>query len=300
MAGRRPHTAGAARPSPSLTGALRGLKAAVAAAVEIGRLPPADHRPWPPPDDPWIMKQTWRNLLFAHWPLPARVLRPLVPAGLQLETFEAQAWLGITPFVLTGLRPRAAPAIPGVSEFPEINVRTYVTAGGKPGVFFFSLDAGSMLAVTGARLVYSLPYFRAMFALRTGARDSIVYGSRRTHRGAPRAEFSAEYRPTGEPSHARKGTLAHWLTERYCLYAVDRRGGLHRAEIHHPPWLLQPAEARIQRNTMTQGLGIELPDVPPLLHFSKHLDVHVWAPHSLRATPARRRPPAARTGTALA
>src|SRR5687768_2598911 len=129
MAGRRARTNAAARRSPSLARAVRGLASVVATAAEIGRLPPADHRPWPPPAGPWVMKQTWTNLLFAHWPLPPRVLRPLVPAGLQLETFESQAWVGITPFVLTGLRPRSMPAVPGVSEFPEINVRTYVTAG---------------------------------------------------------------------------------------------------------------------------------------------------------------------------
>jgi hypothetical protein len=246
------------------------------------------------------MAQTWRNLLFAHWPVERRALRPLVPAGLTLQTFDGQAWLGITPFVLTGLRPRALPALPGVSQFPEINVRTYVTTDGKPGVFFFSLDAGSALAVTGARAGYSLPYFRARFRVRAGARGSIVYSSRRVHRGAARAEFSAEYRPTGEPSAAAAGALAHWLTERYCLYAVDQRGRLHRAEIHHPPWPLQPAEAEITRNTMTTGLGFDLPAVEPLLHFSRRLDVHVWPPEPVGSTRGGRSMPSAHTGTAIA
>ena len=204
--------------------------------------------------------------------------------------FEGQAWVGITPFVLSGLRPRAAPAIPGLSRFPEINVRTYVTTGGKPGVFFFSLDAGSGLAVMGARALYSLPYFRARFTVRAGAGGSIVYSSRRIHRAQAPAEFSAEYRPTGEAVAAGVGTLAHWLTERYCLYAIDRRRGLHRAEIDHPPWPLQPAEAEIRRNTMTDGLGLPLPDVAPLLHFARRLDVHIWRPDSISA----------RSGTALA
>jgi uncharacterized protein YqjF (DUF2071 family) len=243
------------------------------------------------------MAQTWRNLLFAHWPVPPRALRPLIPAGLTLQMLDGQAWLGITPFVLTGLRPRAMPALPGVSEFPEINVRTYVTAGGKPGVFFLSLDAGSALAVTGARAAYSLPYFRARFTVRAGARGSIVYSSRRVHRGAARAEFSAEYRPTGAVAAAAAGTLAHWLTERYCLYAVDRRGGLHRAEIHHPPWPLQRAEAEITRNTMTAGLGFEVPDVEPLLHFARRLDVHVWPPESIGSPRRRRSMLTARTGS---
>jgi uncharacterized protein YqjF (DUF2071 family) len=246
------------------------------------------------------MAQTWRSLLFLHWPLSARVLRPLIPPGLTLQSFDGHAWVGITPFIVTGLRPRATPALPGVSQFPELNVRTYVTAGGKPGVFFFSLDAASALAVMGARAAYSLPYFRARMSVRPAPRGGFVYSSRRSHRGAARAEFLGEYRPTAEVELARAGTLTHWLTERYCLYAVDRRGGLHRAEIHHPPWPLQPAEAEIRRNTMTDGLGFDLPDVAPLLHFARKVDVHVWAPQSLRDVPARRPPTTVRSGTALA
>lgn len=238
-------------------------------------LPPADHRPWPLPSRPWIMRQTWQDLLFAHWPLPASALHRLIPAGLTLQTFEDRAWVAITPFVLTGLRARGLPAIPGVSSFPKINVRTYVTARGGPGVFFFSLDAGSTLAVLAARALYRLPYFRAEFTVTAGG-DSVVYASRRTHRGAPPAEFTAEYRARGEAHAPRPGTLEHWLTERYCLYSVDRRGRLYRAEIHHAPWPLRPAEAEIRRNTMTAGLGFGLPDEPPRLHFAAQLDVHVW------------------------
>lgn len=300
MAGRTPRLSGAARRSPTLAGAARRFASAVARAAEVGALPPAGHRPWPLPPGPWIMAQTWRNLMFAHWPVAAGAVRPLVPAGLVLQTFEGRAWVGITPFVLTGLRPRATPAIPVVSRFAEINVRTYVTAGGKPGVFFFSLDAGSALAVAAARALYFLPYFRARFTVRAGASGSIEYSSRRTHLGAPRAEFSAEYRPTGEVAAPVDGTLDAWLTERYCLYAVDRRGRLHRAEIHHAPWPLQPAEAEIRRNTMTAGLGFDLPDVAPLLHFARRLDVHVWPPAAVDATRRRGSQPAAGTGMVIA
>jgi uncharacterized protein YqjF (DUF2071 family) len=229
------------------------------------------------------MHQTWRDLLFAHWPVPDRALHPLVPAGLRLQMFEGQAWVGITSFVLTGLRPRALPAIPGLSRFPEINVRTYETVGDeKPGVFFFSLDAGSTLAVLAARALYSLPYFRARFEVRAD-RGGIVYASRRTARRALPAEFRAVYRPTGEAATACPGTLAHWLTERYRLYAVDRHGGLRHAEIDHAPWPLQPAEAEIQRNTMTAGLGFELPEAAPLVHFAARVDVRVGPPAAVPA-----------------
>jgi uncharacterized protein YqjF (DUF2071 family) len=233
------------------------------------------------------MAQTWRNLLFAHWPVPEHPLRRHIPPELELQTFEGQPWLSVTPFVLTGLRPRALPALPGLSRFPELNVRTYVTAGGKPGVFFFSLDAASRLAVYAARRLYSLPYFRARITVQT-THERIVYSSRRTDRRAPPAMFSAVYRPTGEAAIATSGTLAHWLTERYCLYAVDRLGGLHRAEIHHAPWRLQPAEAEILLNTMTTGLGFDLPSVAPLVHFTSRLDVCVWSPEPIAAgSPSR-------------
>jgi uncharacterized protein len=247
--------------------------------VSPGLAPPPD-RSWPRPTRPWVMVQTWRDLLFAHWPLAADTLRGLLPPGLALDTFEGQAWLAVTPFVVTGLKPRGLPALPGVSEFPEVNVRTYVTAGGKPGVFFFSLDAASALAVLGARVTYSLPYFRARMSVNVRG-GSVAYATRRTHRGAPAAELHAEYRPTGPVAYSTPGSLAAWLTERYCLYAVDRRGGLHRAEIDHPRWPLQPAEADIRLNTMTTWLGVELPDVAPLLHFSARLDVRIWLTESL-------------------
>lgn len=254
----------------------------LADVLEIGVLPPAAHRPWPLPRGPWIMAQTWERLLFAHWPVPGETLRPLVPRGLELQTFEGRAWLGVTPFILRALRPRGVPSIPGLAPFPELNVRTYVTADDRPGVFFFSLDAGSALAVAGARAVYSLPYFRAQFSV-TSNGSGVTYRSRRSHRGAAEAEFSAAYRPIGSAVSPAPGTLAHWLTERYCLYAVTRRGRLRRAEIHHLPWLLKGADAVIHVNTMTRGLGFDLPRSAPMLHYAEHLDVHVWPPVTLGA-----------------
>lgn len=268
----------------NLLGLLGRLLAKGAAIADSSQLPPAEHRPWPPPTSPWIMKQTWNNLLFAHWPVRQETVQPLIPVGLTLEKFEGDAWIGITPFTITRLRARGLPAIPKLSAFPEINVRTYVTAGGKPGVFFFSLDAGSRAAVAAARAVYSLPYFNAKFQVRSQA-DGITYSSRRVERTAPPAAFQARYRPLDPPSIARPGTLDHWLTERYCLYAVDRRGGLTRAEIHHRAWPLQRAEAPVLQNRMTTGLGFDLPPIAGILHFAAQLDVYVWPPDSVTTKP---------------
>ena len=233
------------------------------------------HRPWPVPDRPWVMHMAWLDLLFMHWPLPPEMLRPLIPGGLELDTFEGQAWLGVVPFYMSNTRPRGVPPLPWLSAFAELNVRTYVTVSGKPGVWFFSLDAANPVAVRGARWSFSLPYFDARMSIERQG-ETIHYRSRRTHRGAPPAEFVGQYRPTGEAYRSLPGTLEHWLTERYCLYSQDRRGRLWRGEIHHLPWPLQPAEAEVATNTMTAPIGIQLPDVPPLLHFVRRIDVVGW------------------------
>jgi uncharacterized protein len=217
------------------------------------------------------MGQTWDELLFAHWRAPADALRSHLPEGLELDLFEDEAWIGITPFRVTGLRARGLPPLPLISSFLEVNTRTYVTAGGKPGIWFFSLDAESDLAVAAARRVYKLPYFRA--DMRADWRDGrLRYES--TRRGGRRAALRVVYRPIGDVIDADPGSLAHFLTERYCLYTEDA-GRLKRAEIHHEPWPLQPAEAEIEETTMPPS-GIELPDEAPLLHFSARQDVVIW------------------------
>ena len=224
------------------------------------------------------MAQTWYDLLFAHWPVPVEALRPLIPAGLELDTYEGRAWLAVVPFGMRGIYLRRLPLrTPLYSRFLELNVRTYVTAGGKAGVWFFSLDAANPGAVAVARRWYHLPYYFARMSLRRADGGWIEYASRRVHPGAPGARFAGRYRPVGEPYRAEAGSLEHWLTERHCLYAADRRGRLYRGDIDHAPWPLQPAEAEIRVNTMARPHGIALPDTAPLLHFARRLDVRAWA-----------------------
>jgi uncharacterized protein YqjF (DUF2071 family) len=223
------------------------------------------------------MAQSWHELLFAHWPVAAAALRPLIPARLALDTFEGQCWLGVIPFRMSGVRLRGTPALPGLSAFPELNVRTYIVHGGKPGVWFFSLDAGNAAAVAVARAWFHLPYFRARMASEERS-GWFEYGSERAHPEAPAAGLRARYRPRGAEWEAQPGTIAHWLTERYCLYAADARGGIYRGEIHHPPWKLRDAEAQFESNTMAAALGVELPGTQPVLYFSAGQDVRVWAP----------------------
>ncbi len=224
------------------------------------------------------MRQEWNRLLFAHWAIDPEKLRPLVPSVLPLDVREGRCWVAVTPFYLSGLRARGLPPIPGTSSFPELNVRTYVRLDSKPGVFFFSLDAGSVSAVMGARLFYALPYFYAHMRVRYGA-ESVQYVCSRRHMGTV-AEFNGDYAPAGSVSNAAPGSLEEFLAERYCLYAVQGRR-LYRAEIHHVPWPLQPAKAMIATNTMALAAGIELPNEPPLLHFAHKLEVLVWTPERL-------------------
>ena len=139
------------------------------------------HRPWPPPSTPWVLFMRWNHLAFLHWPVPIASLRPHVPSELELDTHQDQAWLGITPFQMARVRLRIGPPIPGLSTFPELNVRTYVSHGGKPGIWFFSLDAGSRLAVRAARFVYGLPYFRASMSM--GHEGETIYFRRRRRHG---------------------------------------------------------------------------------------------------------------------
>jgi len=225
-----------------------------------------EHRPWPLPDEPWASAQTWVDLAFLHWRVDADELRLLVPGSVDVQTFGGTAWLGIVPFVLTGLRVRGLPPLPRLSTFPELNVRTYVTHGDRPGVWFFTLDAGSTWFVEAAKRLYRLPYQHARMRYER-TEDHVQFESSRAG-----GTFSGRYRGEGNLFHAVTGSLEEFLTERYCLYTEDG-GRLYRAEIHHPPWELQRGEATIDLNTIAP---LPLPDAQPHVLFSPRQDVVVW------------------------
>lgn len=220
------------------------------------------------------MKQTWHDLLFAHWPVPRDRLRQLVPAQLEPDQFGGKCWLGVVPFRMSGIRARGTPPLPGLSRFPELNVRTYVTHGGKPGVYFFSLDAANLPAVWAARKFYHLPYFHA--EMQCEDRDgNILYSSRRLK---STAELRGSYRPTAEARVREKGSLEHWLTERYCLYTTHQ-DNVYRGEIHHQPWPLQDAEADLKINTVASAAGVSLSGPAPSMLFARRLEVLIWPLH---------------------
>ena len=232
-----------------------------------------DHRPFPIPDRPWIMTMSWEKLLFAHYRVDAEKLRALVPPGLELHLFEGEAWLGIVPFDMRRVGPRGLNWLPWLSHFPELNVRTYVVRDGLPGVYFFSLDAANWAAVIAARVGFHLPYFWAAIRWhQDGLR--IHYNSRR--RIGSTANFEAQYAPTSDPYLAKRGTLEHFLTERYCLYATDRRGSVYRGHVHHAPWPLQTAEAALDPRSLISGLDLDIADDEPLLHYAERIDVVAW------------------------
>jgi uncharacterized protein YqjF (DUF2071 family) len=233
-------------------------------------------RPWDFPERNWAITFDWYDLLFLHWSVPAKSLRPFIPDAVEIDTYDGQAWLGVVPFRMAGVRPRRLPAVPWISNFLELNLRTYVIAEEKPGVWFFSLDAENPVGVRLARAFFHLPYFDAQMSL-TNQGDRIEFRSVRTHRGVKAGQFLASYHPTGKVFSPDQGSLEYWLTARYCLYAYSMKKELWRGEIHHLPWPLQPAEAQIIKNSLFQLIGLPEPEASPHMLFSKKISVVAWS-----------------------
>lgn len=233
-----------------------------------------DHRPWPPPNREWAWRQSWLDLAFVHYRVTTGSIRPLIPPELTVQEFDGSAWVGLIPFRMAGVMRRGLPDFPGFSTFPELNLRTYVQLDGKPGVWFFSLDAASWPIVVGGRGLYGLPYHHAKMTLierEDGWRQFTSY-----RRGSD-VRFEAGYRPVGKTIWAKTGSFEHWATERYCLYA-GRKGQLLRVEVHHAPWPLQPAEVEIRSNGILEAAGIEPLENDAFCHFSSGVHVVSYPP----------------------
>jgi uncharacterized protein len=234
------------------------------------------HRPYALPSRPWVNGQTWEHLLFAHWRVEPSTLAAIVPTGLEIDVFDGWAWIAITPFLLRGLRLRFLPSAPGVNPFLETNVRTYVSRGGRGGIYFFSLDATSRLAVAGARFLNGLPYrhARGRIAVAHGAVD---YRLRRRDRDHGAAWLEASYRPRGPAGVPPPGSLEHFLVERYCLFTERGSGRILRTDIHHRPWQIHAAEGEIRHGGLVPA-AIDPVTESPLLHVARRQDVVVWRP----------------------
>jgi uncharacterized protein YqjF (DUF2071 family) len=223
-------------------------------------------------NQPWLMAQSWHDLLFAHWPVPPDQLRRLVPPPLTIDTFGDRAWLGVVAFRLSDVHLHGLPNAPGAAHFPEVNLRTYVSLDGHPGVLFLSLHCPNRLAIALARPWFRLPYHYAsiQFDSRAGALDF-------SSRSPAGVAFAAAYRPLGEPCIAAPGSLAEFLTERYCYYSVATGGAVYRCNIQHCPWRLAPAEARVRHNTLPHAVGLDLSaGQPPVCHFAQRMDARIW------------------------
>ena len=231
------------------------------------------HRPFPPPTSPWLMTMSWCDLCFLHWEVDPQALRALVPAALPLDLFEGRAYIAVVPFRMEHITGRFLPDVPGLSAFCELNVRTYVVRDGKPGVYFFSLDATQPLAIWGARTFFHLPYLRAEMRCEADG-DALRYRSTRTDDRAPSGTFDARYGPTGPVTPAAPGSLEHFLSERYCLYTVNDAGEPLRGHIQHAPWPLQPGFCDITEDTVIPVSVAR--SGAPLIHFARRLDVVGW------------------------
>lgn len=232
-----------------------------------------EHRPWPIPKTPWAWRQSWQDLLFAHWPLPVDSVRAVVPESLTLQEFDGTTWVGVVPFRMSGVMRRPFPDLPWVSAFPELNVRLYVERDGKPGVWFLSLDASNPLAVWGAKRWFHLPYYVADMNHQRGTDGFRFTSARRGTNGS--VAFRGDYHPRSDAFEATPGTLEHFLVERYCLYTAGPDGTVYRGEVQHAPWPLQRAEANLHAEPLLASHHLR-PAGPPLLHFSKGVDVVVW------------------------
>jgi uncharacterized protein YqjF (DUF2071 family) len=255
-----------------------------------------EHRPWPPPDGQWLLSQSWNDTLFAHYAVEPRTLRRLVPEALTLDLYDGVAWLTVSPFCTNHVRPSGVPPLPGISNFPQVRLRTYVTmqsrsGQSKPGLFYFSVDSANLSAVWFARVFFHMQYWHstikvsgATIQARKPAGRTIDFRSSRLHGPAALsgpAKLEVVYAPEGGPERARRGSLDEFVTERYCVYSMTR-GGFYRSEIHHQPWPLQRASVEIRANSIAEPLGLTLPTRPDICHFSRSLKMLAWAPERIR------------------
>jgi uncharacterized protein YqjF (DUF2071 family) len=214
------------------------------------------------------MAQAWDDLLFAHWPLDPCQLQPLLKPPLVLDTFDGHAYLGVVAFLIRRIQLRGLPVVGAVSDFPEVNLRTYVRLHDRPGVLFLSLHCPNRLAMALARPWFRLPYRHAAVCLHRGS-ERIEFACH----AAEGAAFVASYAPTS--AAAAGDELGRWLTERYCYYAQSTRA-TYRCDIAHSPWPLTEARATIATNTLVEPFGLSVPASEPLLHAASHMDTRVW------------------------
>jgi uncharacterized protein YqjF (DUF2071 family) len=229
-----------------------------------------------PPGAP-LLRQEWGDLLFMHWPVPAELLQPYLPPRLKIDTYDGMAWLAIVPFRMSKVRTRISPPVPGASEFLELNVRTYVHLDGVPGVWFFSLDATNALAVWTARTFFNLPYLRATMTMESPSAQLRQFRAERTHPGVSPASFRATWVVGASLPPAEPGSLAFFLTERYCLYTSNKaQTKLYRGRVAHTPWPLAAANVLHYESSLIESHGLPTPTGLPLVNAGGPVSVELW------------------------
>ena len=245
------------------------------------------------------MRQRWDHLLFLHWEVPAAALAGLLPDGLEVDLHDGRAYIGLVPFTMARVRPAGFPSVWGLSNFHETNVRTYVrTASGRPGVWFFSLDAANGVATALGRFWFRLPYYYAWMSLqareRAGGAWALRYQSRRVFPRTPSATTRIEAATDGPITPSVPGSLEFWLTERYLLYTTGRTRAdqdsgpnLLQGRVHHSAYPLQPARVVTLEDSAVSAAGIVLPDRPPLVHYARRVVVEVFGLEAVPPTNPR-------------
>ena len=216
------------------------------------------------------IRMGWRHLLFANWPVDPSAVATQLPDALDVETYDGRAWLSAVPFTNVAVRPAGVPRRLGF-RLPELNLRTYVTHDGEPGVYFFSLDAHGVTGVVGARILHQLPYYYARMSLEA-EEGTVDFESRRRHPGARSVDFTATYGPAGGEFVAEPGSLAAFLTDRDRYYAESASGDVCHADVHHGPWPLYSAEATVEGDSLFRANGFERPDGEPVCYYSPGVD----------------------------
>ncbi|MAH91504.1 MAG: hypothetical protein CMA11_07020 [Euryarchaeota archaeon] len=232
-----------------------------------------EHVPFAMPEKAHSLVQEWRNLTFMHWEVEPQNLAPHIPKGLEIDLFEGKAYVGAIPFEMRNVRPRLLPSLPGVSTFPEFNIRTYVKKNGIPGVLFLTLDAQSRVTCWHAPRSYGLPYRYAKCSLKITDKE-YAWKSRRSSDGVI---LEGKCKLKGEQRQAEKDSLEYFLFERYSLY-TEHKKKLHMAYTLHKPWTFQDGEVEIVENTLTESFNLNI-DVmkPQYIHASKGVYVHTWS-----------------------
>ncbi|GGK92875.1 hypothetical protein GCM10010844_09210 [Deinococcus radiotolerans] len=223
---------------------------------------------------PWVLRMRWLDLCFMHWEVPPALVQATLPRGVDVDMRAGRAYVGAVPFRMEDVAPRLTPAVPGLSAFPELNLRTYVRVNGEPGVWFYSLDVTQPLAAALARTFFHLPYRRARMWV-DRQEDVTRYASVRTDLRTGPGAFAGAYRPVGAPLSPDPDSLEAWLTDRLLLFSADRAGRVYRGRIHHVAWPLRRAQAQVRVNTLGAPLGFDLSGPPHLLH-AERLDVRAW------------------------